>query len=473
MLGLNLQRARDATVSALSRLLPFYGSLVDDNNKLRGERDRFRAQRDSLEEQKATLVEERGLFTAQRDSLEAQKGKLIEERDRLQAQRDSLAEQKGQLIKERDLWRAQRNSLEQQKGRLVEARDLLQTERDSLAQQKGTLVEERDQVRAQRDSLEQQKAALIDERDLLQAQRDSLSERLAALVEERENIYHNPGHFYSPIPDLKEVLARRETVFGLNGEVKGVDLRESGQLTLLADLRDWAAEFPYTNESPTGSYYRNDNPAFSNIDAVTLFAVLRFLRPRNLIEVGSGFSSALIYDTNQNFLDNTVNCAFVEPYPDTLKTIFGVDWESLTLHERKVQEIPVDFFLRLQSNDVLFIDSSHVCKVGSDVDYLFKEVIPSLRPGVILHVHDIFFPFEYPEAWVCEGRAWNEGYVLRSFLQYNADFEILFWPSWMIHRHRDKWLAAMPGDVHTRQGELPPTGSIWLRRRLADKERST
>jgi hypothetical protein len=113
----------------------------------------------------------------------------------------------------------------------------------------------------------------------------------------------------------------------------------------------------------------------------------------------------------------------------------------------------------LEANDILFIDSSHVSKAGSDVNHLFFTVLPRLKPGVLVHVHDVFYPFEYPLGWLRQGRAWNELYLLRAFLQYNTAFEMLFFNSFLWKHHKEQLAAKLP------RMATNPGGSIWLRKR--------
>jgi hypothetical protein len=124
--------------------------------------------------------------------------------------------------------------------------------------------------------------------------------------------------------------------------------------------------------------------------------------------------------------------AFVEPFPVQLhKLISEKDKLNSKIIQQKVQDVDLSVFKSLQKNDILFIDSSHVSKTGSDVNYEFFNIIPNLNSGVIIHVHDIFYPFEYPKEWVYEGRNWNENYILRAFLSFNEQFEILFFSDFM------------------------------------------
>ena len=128
--------------------------------------------------------------------------------------------------------------------------------------------------------------------------------------------------------------------------------------------------------------------------------------------------------------------------------------------EKKVQDLDVDFFSQLNSGDILFIDSSHTVKIGGDVNYLFLEVLPRLNPGVIVHVHDIFLPFEYRRDWVLdEFRFWTEQYLLQAFLTFNSEFEVLLASYYLSHYHKEHLRAAFP--------DLPRWigGSFWMRRK--------
>ena len=118
---------------------------------------------------------------------------------------------------------------------------------------------------------------------------------------------------------------------------------------------------------------------------------------------------------------------FIETYPDRLRGLLRPHDEGATrIIEREVQEVPIDTFSSLRAGDLLFIDSSHVIKCGSDVQFLMFEVLPQLPTGVFVHFHDVFYPFEYPAEWVLKGRYWNEDYFLRAFLSYNSEWEISF-----------------------------------------------
>ncbi|PON13546.1 hypothetical protein C2W62_33810 [Candidatus Entotheonella serta] len=151
--------------------------------------------------------------------------------------------------------------------------------------------------------------------------------------------------------------------------------------------------------------------------------MLRRQHPRRVIEIGSGFSSSVMLDVNDLFLDNSVQFTFIEPYPERLFEQFrDDDQQRHTVIEKPLQDVLLSLFRELSAGDILFIDSSHVVKIGSDVAYILFHILPALQSGVLIHFHDILWPFEYPEDWIFEGRAWNEAYVLRSFLQFNHMF---------------------------------------------------
>ena len=175
--------------------------------------------------------------------------------------------------------------------------------------------------------------------------------------------------------------------------------------------------------------------------------------------MGCGFSSAAALDTDQRFLNRTIAFTFIEPFEvDRLLRLVGPEEGSrLNVLREKVQDVALDHFLELEANDILFVDSSHVSKFGSDANWLILDILPRLRPGVLVHFHDIFYPFEYPRDWLLEGRAWNEAYLLRAFLCGNAGMEILFWFDYLQRFFRPRVEAVLPVPPHQ------VGSSLWLR----------
>lgn len=271
-----------------------------------------------------------------------------------------------------------------------------------------------------------------------------------------------PGHFYSPIPDLGDIRRREEKIFGQKPrEIAGIDLNEARQLGLLRELEGFYGEQPFADHKQEGLRYHFDNPNYSYGEAIILYAMIRHLRPKKIIEVGSGYTSCVILDTNERFFDSSIECAFIEPYPQLLYSLFQPgDAERAKIMAQPLQDVPLERFKDLADGDILFIDSSHVAKVGSDVNYIFFDILPLLADGVYIHFHDIEYPFEYPKNWIFQGRAWNEAYLLRAFLQYNHVFQIEFYNSYVGYCH-GRYLAEMMPLCSRNPGT-----SIWLKKRL-------
>lgn len=267
-----------------------------------------------------------------------------------------------------------------------------------------------------------------------------------------------PGHFYSPIPDIDVVDRYRATIFNPSStNVPGIDLQVPRQLALLESFAAYQYDLPFREEPTPGLRYYFGNPYFSYGDAVILYSMLRHRQPRRIVEVGSGFSSAVMLDTNEHFCTQSIAMTFIDPYPQRLLSLLSKD--DALRHEvisHVVQDVPMERFTSLEAGDVLFIDSSHVVKVGSDVVHLVTSVLPLLRRGVLIHFHDVFWPFEYPEAWIRAGRAWNEDYFLKAFLQFNAAFEIVFFNSYVAAHHTAEAARHLPLFLKN------PGGGLWI-----------
>ncbi len=164
-------------------------------------------------------------------------------------------------------------------------------------------------------------------------------------------------------------------------------------------------------------------------------------RPKKIIEIGSGFSSAVMIDTIQRLGINT-QVQFIEPYPDRLKQLLKESILKGKIFADIVQKSKLEVYDELESGDILFVDSSHVAKIGSDVTHIFLKILPRLKKGVLVHFHDIFYPESYPIEWVVEGRAWNESILLRCFLLNNSDFHILAFNSFAWREFPEVFLEA-------------------------------
>ncbi len=279
----------------------------------------------------------------------------------------------------------------------------------------------------------------------------------------------SPGHYYSPIPDIKEIRSNSKVIFDRSvKEIPGVDINEETQLNLAKEFITFYNDIPFSDKEGDDSRYYFDNGYFSYGDTVTLYSMMRLFNPKRIVEVGSGFSSAAMLDIDENFFDGQIEFTFIEPYPDRLLSLItNKDIQRCSILKKPVQEVPTDTFLNLRENDFLFIDSSHVAKMHSDVLHILFRILPSLKNGVVIHFHDILWPFDYPIIWLERGRAWNETYFVGAFLQYNKSFEILYFNSFMEFHHNSFLRSNMPLMLKTPSSKLTPGNtSLWIRKVL-------
>jgi hypothetical protein len=268
----------------------------------------------------------------------------------------------------------------------------------------------------------------------------------------RHPLFARPGHFYSPITgpdDVRRAAAQRPAL----AELDGIELNADEQRKLAETL---APAWPDAHAA--WKRYDPDNRMFGLADGSVYQSMLTFLRPAKVIEVGSGYSSALALDVRDNDLPD-LELTFIEPYPARLLSLLrGDDRSRIRLFQQSLQDVPLDAYRSLRENDILFIDSTHVSKAGSDVNWLLFRVLPILASGVVVHIHDIFFPFDYKNSWLTEGRSWNESYILRAFLTFNEAFEVVLFNSWLWQDQPELIKKYLP----TAADEEP--GSIWLKK---------
>lgn len=269
------------------------------------------------------------------------------------------------------------------------------------------------------------------------------------------------GHFYSPLPSKDEVAAAFSRG-GFGPPFPGVDLNEDGQFALLREFAAYYPELPFSESATAGRRYYLANPSYGPYDAFVLYCVMRHLQPRRIVEVGCGFSSAAILDLNDVLFGGRLALTFIDPdLAQFRRLLFPGEACRATLIERPVQDVPNDAFESLEANDILLIDTSHVAKVGSDVNHLIFKVLPVLKPGVWIHIHDVTGDLEYPRRWFDEGRAWNELYVLRAFLMYNHAFKVMFSSALMFNQHHEFLREHMP------MCAVGGGGQLWLRKEAA------
>ncbi|MBN2375452.1 MAG: class I SAM-dependent methyltransferase [Sedimentisphaerales bacterium] len=271
-------------------------------------------------------------------------------------------------------------------------------------------------------------------------------------------------HFYSPIPDTRE-LAKKTEHWTNELPLRGIDMNEEEQLHLLEQVfPQYKSELNFAvdkTEQPF-EYYLN-NPAFGIIDASVLHIMIRNYKPGLIIEVGSGYSTyaaarASLMNRREGHAGRMVS---IEPYPKKA-IVAGFDGLDEQI-PRKVEDVPWSVFEQLGPNDILFIDSSHVVKTAGDVNFLYLQILPRLRKGVIVHIHDIFFPYDYPRQWVVDKRTfWTEQYLLQAFLALNNSYKVLFGNFFMKSKYPEK----MAGFFEHPQGYRPrhQNGSFWMQR---------
>jgi predicted O-methyltransferase YrrM len=251
-----------------------------------------------------------------------------------------------------------------------------------------------------------------------------------------------PVRFYAPITDIHDLRRRAPTLWSeTRDDPPGIDFNPASHRAILeTEFPRFIADYDYPeklDESAQLTQFFTRNSQFSWLDARALFVLLRCWRPRRIIEVGSGFSTLLMADVNRRFLDGSCQITSIEPYPRAFLRAEQIGINAVI--EQKIQDVPLALFDRLEAGDLLFIDSSHVCKTGSDVNRLFLEVLPRLRPGVRVHIHDVFFPNEYPRQWVLgQGRSWNEQYLLQALLVFNSGFRVVFGCSYAMARFPER-----------------------------------
>jgi len=270
------------------------------------------------------------------------------------------------------------------------------------------------------------------------------------------------GHFYSPIVDAASLLARKEELWPKTPAISaGIDFNDESHKNILVDVFPrYISDYDYPEHLQDARDLRTfytRNSQFSWLDARALFVLSRHWAPRKIIEVGSGYSSLLMADVNHRWFNGAIKVTCIEPYPPAFLTqrISGIS----QLIDRSVQDVPLVEFEKLEPGDILFIDSSHVAKTGSDVNFLYFNVVPILKAGVHIHIHDIFLPNEYPETWVLnDNRSWNEQYLVRALLMYSTALRVDFGCSYafITFPHLVQKALALPS------GRALGGGSLWL-----------
>lgn len=244
----------------------------------------------------------------------------------------------------------------------------------------------------------------------------------------QERGYHvTPVHFYHPIPDTRELRSHFPHRFALSG----INLRADYQVSLLRDVfPQYAAEY---NAFPTkrvrDDQFFLDNDAFGGTDPHVFYSLIRHLKPKRVLEIGSGFSTLI--GGAASAINGTTSYIAIDPWPRAFVEL-GVPHVEVV--RRRVEEMDITYFEQLERNDILFIDSSHVVRTGGDVAFLILEVLPRLSKGVVVHFHDIFFPFDYPADMILDRHwFWTEQYLLHAYLCENSHVDVLFASEYIAH----------------------------------------
>lgn len=257
--------------------------------------------------------------------------------------------------------------------------------------------------------------------------------------------------YYSPIPGPDVVT---DEAFARRSSLTGVDWHPNAQLDYYERLLPFAAELGAKHPE-----LLEPNESYDGLDAEVLYGMVRLLSPSRIVELGSGYSTLVSAAavTDLRAAGSEVSFIAADPFPSSVvrPPPPGLD----ELRSVGAREFPIEELEALGDGDILFIDTTHVVKLGSEVNHLMLEVLPRLRAGVVVHIHDVFLPYEYPRRWL-EERAyyWTEQYLVHAFLIGNAGFEVLLANHWLQREGAEQRPGIKVATAH-------PAGALWLRAR--------
>jgi hypothetical protein len=275
-----------------------------------------------------------------------------------------------------------------------------------------------------------------------------------------------PVHFYSPIPDIEDL--KKRDIWSVESGLPGIDFDVEKQLVFLRSLSEYGEECNWPIEKSREGVFYHRNNSFSFSCAAVLHSVIRKYRPSKIVEIGSGMSSIIISDgVLKNKQEFGKNCEYtvIDPYVSELITSGLLKGVTGRIPNR-IELVGMEPFHRLGKNDVLFIDSSHQAKIGSDVNFEYLELIPQVAPGVLIHIHDVCLPWEYPREYALNEsfrQFWTEQYVLQAFLAFNKEFDILLAGNYMHRKHYNEYTNAFP---HYDKQKRDSCSSFWMQRRI-------
>ena len=273
-------------------------------------------------------------------------------------------------------------------------------------------------------------------------------------------------HYEVPIPEEDDLAYER------NLQLVGIDMNDDLQAKFLNDVilkyKNEFNKFPiHETDNPQQFYLVNGN--FMAGDANTYYSLIHYLKPKTIIEIGSGNSTLLaIHAIDKNMEEATgegeYNCSLIsiDAYPR--KSLLEVKDHLKELKKYKVQEVELDYFNQLVSGDILFIDSSHVLRSGGDVWWEYCEILPRLKKGVYVHVHDISLPKPYHRVYYDTYRYYNEQYLLQALLTYSSKFEVIWASTYFFDKYPEKLACLSPEYELMREAyPLAEPSSFWIR----------
>ncbi|MFN0172158.1 MAG: class I SAM-dependent methyltransferase [Bryobacteraceae bacterium] len=417
-------------------------ALEQELASLRVQRDALAAERDSLKDHLERL--DRELEDARRQSLE------------LAAALSQVSGQRGALVDERDALRAHLERLDRELADAYQRAAAIDRDRQETLEHAQRLLSELAGV-------EGRLASLAQERDELKGHASNLQ---AALDEAREQLDRcgpfAPGSFYSPIVDPRSPYVRRAFDFSLNADplTRMPGWNESRVVALFERWAVHATALDLPETPRPASRYFLSNPFFAYGDGLAYAGMLLEFHPARVVEIGCGFSSCLAMDLNDRCFGGRASLRFIEPFPDALLArLSPADPYRSSIAPIPLQDAVDEWFRSLQPGDICFYDGSHVVKTGSDAHDFYFRILPLLAPGVVIHIHDVFHPFEYPQEWVLDDRrSWNELYLLRALLEGNHDYEILAFNDYLYRVRPDIVAPRLPLALKNNGS------SLWLRK---------
>jgi cephalosporin hydroxylase len=270
-------------------------------------------------------------------------------------------------------------------------------------------------------------------------------------------------HYYDPLPNFshitqEQVLKRRIST--------AIDWNLEAQINLLQKLTLYQSEiYKIKDDKDSSLTFNFFNDFYSEVDAAIYYTLIREIKPTKIIEIGCGYSTQIaalaIAQNQQEGKTGKIIC--IEPYPEPQLIEANLDVELLI---ERVENIDFKIFEQLNAGDILFIDSTHTVKFGSDVCREILEILPALASGVWIHFHDIFFPYDYPPQWLIEKRlAWNEQYMLEAFLAYNSHFEVVLANHWLSVDYPQEVAKIWPGVIKWEKDPYHHCAGLWLRKK--------